>query len=352
MNNLDDPEIYKSLDPGDLFRHLIELPRQCKGVWQKALEFPLPDSFSRVTKVVISGMGGSAIGGDLVQSLSDLEGKRVDVCRDYSVHLPLDDTTLFVACSYSGMTEETISALKGVLDTPAQKLALTSGGTLLEVAQASEVPVFPIEYHAPPRAAIVYSFFALLGLLQQIGFLRDKSSSITETQAVLSKLYHDFKQETPLSRNPAKQLAVKLAGHIAVIYSAGLLSSVARRWKTQINENSKAWSFYELLPELNHNSVLGYQFPAGLSSKMFVILLRSSYLHPRVLARYQITRELLEEVGVEHQSVEPEGASHLSQIMSLLYLGDYVSYFLALLNNTDPLPTGAIDHLKNRMKQL
>lgn len=352
MIALDDPQTYDTLDPQGMGRHLARLPQQCRLAYQKALDFPLTASFFAVRRAVISGMGGSAIGGDLVQSLAELEGRRVDVYRDYALPFPMGAATLFVASSYSGMTEETLSAFRQALDSPAQKLAITTGGKLKEVAEANGVPVFPIEYEAPPRAAIAHSFFSLLGLLQKMGLLGDKREDIVETVKMLEKLYGQLGPESPLARNPAKQLATRLAGHVVVIYGAGLLAPVARRWKTQINENSKTWAFYDVFPELNHNSVLGYRFPAELAPRVFVVMLRSNSVHPRIMARYGVTGEVLDKAGVAHQTVDGEGASPLSQMMSLLYLGDYVSYFLAVLQHTDPTPVDAIDYLKKRLREL
>ena len=134
-----------------------------------------------------------------------------------------------------------------------------------------------------------------------------------------------------------------------VIYGAGITAPVARRWKTQLNENSKAWSFVETLPELNHNAVVGYEYPREMADKVFVILLRSSSLHERILLRYQITTELLTRSGVNYQVIDAEGDRPLSQMMSLVMLGDYVSYYLALLYGIDPSPVKVIDYLKAKL---
>jgi len=157
------------------------------------------------------------------------------------------------------------------------------------------------------------------------------------------------KEATPTSSNPAKQLATNLHGKITVIYGAGILSEVGHRWKTQINENSKAWAFHETFPELNHNAVVGYQFPSELASKIYVVMLRCPSLHPRTLVRYQVTGELLEQNGVSHQIIDSQGGSDLSQMMSLIFLGDWVSYYLAILYEIDPTPVEAIDYLKKRL---
>ena len=152
-----------------------------------------------------------------------------------------------------------------------------------------------------------------------------------------------------MSGNPAKQLANRLYGHLSVIYGADIVSAVAHRWKTQLNENSKAWAFYEVFPELNHNAVVGYQFPTELANKIVVVLLRSTSLQRRIQLRYQITCQLLDRAKVGYQIVDGDGTSPLSQMMSLVLFGDYTSYYLAILNKIDPTPVKAIAYLKEQL---
>ena len=157
---------------------------------------------------------------------------------------------------------------------------------------------------------------------------------------------------TPTNLNPAKQLASKLLGKLVVIYGAGILSPVAQRWKSQFNENSKTWAFYETFSELNHNAVVGYEFPQEMADKVYVVLLRCSSLHPRILARYQITCEILGKAGVEHEIIDSEGENSLTQMLSLVFIGDWTSYYLAILNHTNPTPVKAIDYLKKGLNSI
>jgi len=271
------------------------------------------------------------------------------ICRDYSLPAFVDARTLVIASSYSGMTEETISSFKQALKTEAKKMAITTGGRLKTIAAKANVPVFSFDYKAQPRVAIGFSFMAILGSLQKLGFISDQSADVAETVLTLEELSQEIAEDVVLSRNPAKQLAGALYGHLAVIYGAGILSGVARRWKTQLNENSKAWAFYELSPELNHNAVVGYKFPPDLADKVLVVLLRSSFLPKTVQASYQVVCRLLEQDKVAYQIVEGRGKSRLSQMMSLLLFGDYLSYYLAILNQTDPTPISSISYLKGKL---
>lgn len=350
MIDLDDPGIYEKVDPANMRGHIREFPQECLKAWRQALAFKLTADYSSVNKVVILGMGGSAIGGDLLSSLH-AESKVITlVHRGYDLPEFVDANTLVIAASYSGMTEETLSSFTQALAKPAMKLAITSGGELKNLAEQNGIPVFTINYSAPPRAALAHSLFPLLGIFRNIGLVTCEAEDITATVGLLNELQARIADDRPLNANAAKQLATKLYSRIAVIYGADILSPVAQRWKTQFNENSKAWAFYEVFPELNHNSVVGYEFPAELTERIFVVLLRSPHFHRRIATRYEITTELLKRAGVSFETVDGCGESALSQMLSLVLLGDWVSYYLSLLYETDPYPVEAIDYLKKKLE--
>lgn len=353
MVNLDDPKVYKRLDSVNMLAHLRAFPQQCYDAWSKARDFYLPEDYAGIDKVVILGMGGSAMGGDLLRSLIFQAGKpMVFVHRDYDLPAFVDNRTLVVGSSYSGNTEETLSAFSQALKSDCKKLVLTSGGKLKLLAEDANVPVFLIDIVGPPRAALAYSFLPLVAFLQKISLIQDKTAEVEAMIRDLEVLSREVGETVPIGSNRAKQLAIKLHGKIAVIYGAGILSEVARRWKTQLNENSKTWAFHEVFPELNHNAVVGYQFPQELAPRIHVVLLHSSLLHPRTLIRYQVTCELLKQRGVSHEIVNSHGQSELSHLMSLVFLGDWVSYYLALLYETDPTPVEAIEYLKKQMREV
>ncbi len=348
--NLDDAKVFQQYDPEDMLARIHEVPWQCEQAWQAAMNFNLPADYSKVDKVVILGMGGSAIGGDLVRSLVTTEAKLpIVICRDYDLPASVDARTLVIASSYSGNTEETLSAFEQALRIDSKRLAITTGGKLRTMAEKSNIPVFILTYKAQPRAALGFSFLPTLCFLQKLGCISDKSQDVMETGRVLRELASRINEEIPLSRNPAKQMAQSLCGCLPVIYGAGIAAEVAHRWKTQINENSKAWAFYEVLPELNHNATVGYEFPEELVSKIKVIMLRSPYFHKRVQLRYRITCELLDRARVRYEFVDAEGSSALSQMMSLVLWGDYVSYYLAILYRINPSPVKVIDYLKEQL---
>jgi glucose/mannose-6-phosphate isomerase len=205
---------------------------------------------------------------------------------------------------------------------------------------------FLVDYRAPPRAAFPHNFIPLVGILQKLGLIRDKSAEIMEALNVLDRMASELSETQPLVSNAAKKLAARLQGRVVVIYGAELFSEVARRWKAQLNENSKNWAFCETLPELNHNAVIGYEFPPEARDRVFVIMLGSGLLGSRNSLRYRATSELLQRAGIDHEFVEGRGDGTLSQIMSMVLLGDYCSFYLAMLNEVDPTTIDAIDFVK------
>jgi glucose/mannose-6-phosphate isomerase len=350
MLDTDDLKIFKQIDPSDMRAQLHDLPDQCMSAWQKALAFELPADYSDIDKIVILGMGGSAIGGDLAGSLYRSKASvTISVNRDYGLPAPVDSNTLVIASSYSGNTEETLSAFGEALKTDCKKLVMTTNGKLKGIAEKAGVPVFHIDHVSQPRAALGYSFMPLVAFLYNLGFLNEKPD-VAEMVRTLKSLLTELEENIPCRINEAKQLAAEMYGKIPVIYGAGILSEVAHRWKTQINENSKATAFYETLPELNHNSVVGYQFPAEPTSSLCVVLLRCPSLYHRTLVRYKVTSDLLEQNGIKYQIVDCTGEDELSQVMGLIFLGDWASYYLAILYEIDPTPVKSIDYLKKKLK--
>ncbi len=350
--NLDDLNLYSKLDPEGMLARIKELPMQCQKAWLAVESLALPKDFRDVNKVVVLGMGGSAIGGDLVRTLVQEEAKiPIIIHRDYGLPAFVDEKTLIIASSYSGNTEETLSGFELALKTKAKKVVITSGGKIEKLAAANRIPVYKIEYKAQPRAALGFSFIPTLGILQKLGFISNKSADVAETIQVLEKLSAKLDEKSPVKSNPAKQLAQRLYGCMPVVYGAGIAAEAAHRWKTQLNENSKCWAFYEVFPELNHNATVGFPLPQEIASKTRVVLLRSPTFNQRVKLRYEVTCELLKQSGVAYEFVDSEGKSALAQMVSLVSFGDYVSYYLALLYKVDPSPVKVISYLKERLEK-
>ena len=349
---LDEAASYQQYDPGDMGKRIRELPGVTLDAWQAAGKFELPESYRDVDKVLILGMGGSAIGGDLVRRLLMGESKvPITVLREYNLPAWVDSKTLVIASSYSGKTEETLSAFGQAVATPAKKLVMTTGGKLLEIAREHDIPAFVYSYDAQPRAAIAWGIFPLLNFFARLGFVSDKSAEVAEAAMVTEQFARKIEPGKNLAHNQAKEMAYKFHGRIPVIYGAEIAAEVAYRWQTQMNENSKHWAFSQTMPELNHNAIVGYQFPIDLIPYMSVVMLRSNHLSERNMKRYQVTAELLAHAGAKVTFTDGRGISPLAQMMSLILMGDYVSYYLAILNQIDPTPVEVINYLKSRLAE-
>ena len=347
---LDDPETYSTLDPSNLLERIAGLPDQCLLAWEQGISLPVPDKYANAEAAVVMGMGGSAIGGDLIAALAPLEnGPLVTVVRDYTLPPWLGPHTLAIASSYSGNTEETLAMYRQAREMDTKLLAVTTGGALGKLAQQDGVPLLKVAYQGEPRCALGYSFIAPMAFLCKLGFLEDRASELAEAARELQELADALSPQVPLSRNPAKTLATSLQDTLPVVYGAGFLTGVARRWKTQLNENSKVWAFAEELPEADHNSVQGLALPGEVKGQVAVVLLHSSLLHSRISQRYTATQELFHQEGIRYHQLEATGRTPLTQILSAIMMGDYVSYYLAMLNRVDPAATPALDWLKERM---
>jgi glucose/mannose-6-phosphate isomerase len=351
--NLDKYSRFSKLDPDNMLDRIGELPRQCRAAWTLVQKATLPPNYRAVRHIVIVGMGGSAIGGALLQGLVAEEcAVPITIVRDYRLPAFVQGPDyLVIGCSYSGNTEETLSAFGEGLERGARLMAVTTGGKLATMVRERGLPLVRFDYSSQPRAALGYSFVLLLGICWQLRLLRDYSADLEEAAEVMSAWQIEIGPKVPTTRNAAKQLALQLEGQLPVVYGAGFLAAAANRWKTQFNENSKHWAFFEVLPELNHNAVVGFGIPQEMQERANVLMLRSNMDHPRVQARWKVTRELLAREGVAVRELEGRGESALAQMLSLIHLGDYVSFYLAMVNDADPTPVETIAFLKRRLAE-
>jgi glucose/mannose-6-phosphate isomerase len=349
---LDDAEAHARLDPGGMLTAVRGLPEQCREAWKAAKAFEEPWNEPR-DRIVVLGMGGSAIAGDYFRALLALESAvPVFNVRQYDLPPFVDERTLVIASSFSGDTEETLSAFEQALATPARKLVITTGGRLLATARANGVRAFTFAYAGEPRAAIAWALMPLLAVAEKLGLTQGVERDIYEAVGVLTALRDECAADVPASRNPAKQLALALHERLPVVYAAGPLVEVARRWKTQLNESAKTWAFYEEMPEVQHNAIVGLGLPEATSRGTAAVFLRSQTLeHPRIRLRYDFNRQLFGSAGLETLAATARGESALAQMLSLTLLGDYAAAYLALLYGVDPTPTRVIDELKMRLAE-
>ncbi len=311
----------------------------------------LPSSFDNI---ILTGMGGSAIAGDLMTAyLQDKIATPFTVNRNYSLPRFVSERSLVLACSYSGDTEETLSAARTAFDRNATVIVLTSGGQLAELAREKGAPVIQIPTGFPPRQALGFMFFPLLHLLETLGIIKSEQPDIDETVHILHDISHHNDPKHTHGHNLCNHIAQKLYKKIPIMYTASeILYPVVVRWRNQFNENSKTLAFSNVFPELNHNEIMGCETPKELLAQFNVVLLRDSVESPRNKARLEITRELLRKCGVPIFEVFGEGKSCLARMFSHIYIGDWVSYYLAVLYGKDPMAIESIHKLKNALLQI
>jgi glucose/mannose-6-phosphate isomerase len=351
--NLDDSTRFGELDPGGMLERIGELPGQCRKAWTLVQGLELPPPHGVVRHVAILGMGGSAIGGALLRGLVAGEcAVPITIVRDYTLPASIrGPDCLVIGCSYSGNTEETLSALEEALARGTRPFAITTGGKLAALAQERQISLLRFDYQSQPRAALGYSFTLLLGLFCRLGLVRDYLPDLEEAIQVMEAWRAEIGPEVPTARNAAKSLAGRLVGRLPVVFGAGFLAAVANRWKTQFNENGKHWAFFEALPEFHHNTVVGLGIPQAVREEALALMLRSDLDYPRLQVRWEVTQELLLRERVAAETLQGRGESGLAHVLSLIHFGDYVSFYLAMLNGVDPTPVETIAFLKRRLAE-
>ena len=346
-HNLDNPDVYTRLDPSGLRMRIQDLPRHCLAAWQQVRAADLPDGWSDSDRVVIGGMGGSAIAGDLVSDLTAVQGSvPVQVVRDLQLPFLLTERTLFLACSYSGNTEETLALFDQAAKTHARIIAISGGGTLAAKAGEHQVPLLTIDVTLEPRSAVGYNLMLLLGVLERLGLLLVGEGEVDRAVQSLGQKISTLKEDVPAAENPAKQLAIELRNELILVYGSGLFGGVARRWKSQFNENAKAWSYYETIPEMLHNSVEAFRSSYPMGDRAVALLLQPNHPVEGHQRHHAVAAELLGRNKIPYHSLQGEPGPPLSQLLNMLVLGDYVSYYLALLQGVNPSPNPSIDEAK------
>lgn len=339
---LDSKQHVSSLDTKDMLRMLDDLPKHLMdGI--KVGRRVAPSKF-RPSEVVVCGVGGSAIGGDLLcEWLSTLSEVPCQVSRSYSLPSSVGKKSLAVVASYSGNTEETLSMFGEARRRKAKMVCVSSGGQLARMAARSKIPVASVPSGMMPRASLGYMLGAMIGVLERGEVLRAEGQ-VEDAVHALREVVGASKSSVPTKDNPAKKMAHELFGTIPVIVGYDLSKPVAKRWANQFNENSKIIAFSSQLPEMNHNEIVGWMMDSK-SRGFSAIFLDHGHSAPAMQRRVDATKRMYRRVAPVH-SVRALGSGPLAQMLSLLLFGDYVSVYLGLLGSEDPSSNEPIDELK------
>ncbi len=301
-----------------------------------------------IANVVIGGMGGSALAASLLASWPKLHVP-LQVVRSYDLPLYISPTTLFVASSYSGNTEETLETLAQAEKAGCEIAIIASGGELEKIATNKGYPLFKIPSNFQPRMAVLYNFAALIQLFESMGLTAKSSiTELTKTAQWLSTHVGGWGAEIPTSKNQAKQLALEIVGKSVVVYSGPVFAPVGYKWKINFNENSKNIAWCNQLPEFDHNEFLGWT-SHPVDKPYAVIDIRSKFEHSRVQKRFEIGAKLLSGRRPAPLVVEAKGETLLEQMLWTITLGDYVSIYVAFLNGINPSPVELIEKLKSEL---
>jgi glucose/mannose-6-phosphate isomerase len=354
MTDLDNAAEMARTDGHGMLDLVESFPEQCRRGWELGTSWAAGAGIGPPSSLVVAGMGGSAIAGDLVRGLlaRDLPIPTA-VTRDFEVPVWVGPDTLVICCSYSGNTRETISAFEHARGLGARVAAITSGGELLRRSSAAGSGPDPLIMPGglPPRAALGYPLFGLLALVDSWKLTSTMSDDAAGAFASLDEAKARWGVEAPEDRNDAKALARELASALPIICAPeGPLGAVAFRWRTQLNENAKMVAYDCRFPELHHNEIVGLAGPINVKRPV-VVLLRSRDECECLRARMEITRGLVERAGVRVVEFESSFEGSMASMVALAYLGDYVSVYTAVVRGVDPTPVEAIDALKKQSEE-
>jgi glucose/mannose-6-phosphate isomerase len=352
--SLDEPVDFAAADCKDILGMTEDFPNQCREGLRLGDELKLDDSYRIKYRAIVGlGMGGSAIGSDLLGAIyaNELRVPSVTV-RNYDLPAWVGKDTLVFGVTYSGDTEETLSAFDEARARGARVIGVTSGGEMARLCSADGLPCVVVPGGQPPRASTGYLLMALIAISERLGLIDDQTQARQECLDLLeaqSAEYGRHSLHLPADRHRPKELAGLLLGKVPVIYGATpSLGVVAYRWRTQFNENAKVFAHSAELPELDHNEIVGWQFGRRLLPHHCIVALTDAAMGDRMRLRLAITRQVL---GVEIYQETARGTSSLARHLSAMYVGDFTSVYLAFLNGVDPFDIGPINELKRRLAE-
>ena len=349
---LNNAKTINKVDKGSYLRHISGFSEQCHdamNIVKAVSRFP---KAKKVQNIVVLGMGGSAIGGDLLKTLLLNESKvPIVVNRNYSLPSFVDEKSLVIAVSYSGNTEETLTAFKEVIKRKSKVVVITSGGRLAFLANRQKMTLVKIPSGLPPRAAMGYLFLPMLYILEKCDLIQSQMLNVLDAINAIQEKDKAYNCGVNSPGNRAKELATKIHKKIPLIIGIeGLTDTVASRWKCQFNENSKNMAIVQNFPELGHNDVEGWKGIGKLSKNLVGLFLRSSHESEDTQNRIGVIKSFLKKHVSEIIDIKEEGSGRLTQILSLCFLGDYVSFYLSVLNKVDPAPVSNIAALKEKLR--
>ncbi len=353
---LDEAEKVRELDKGNILGSIRDLPEQVKQCWEEINAVKLPEDYKRTRNVVVCGMGGSALGGRIVDCLftDSLRGS-IEVFTGYNVPDYVGPETLVILSSYSGNTEETLQAAKEAIKRNACSFIIASGGKLAEFASKEKLPAYifnPVHNpSAQPRMGLGYSLTSILNLLARCGFISLSEEEIDKSVEMMRGLVKEYDVLSPQSANLAKRLSERLLGKLPILVASEHLAGSTHAFKNQLNENAKTFATSFDIPELNHHLLEGLSNPRSMKPLMHFIFFESKLYPENIRKRYNLTKDIVEKNDISAEIYELTGSTKVIQVYELLTLSSYVSFYLAMIYGIDPAPIPWVDYFKNKLAE-
>lgn len=356
MHVLDNPGEIKKIDKTNVYGSIEALPEQCLHAWEDVEKIKIPSDYQDFKNIIVCGMGGSSLGAHVIQALFEDKLKiPLILSRDY--HLPafVDKDTLVVLSSYSGTTEETISCVKEAITKKLRCFVISTGGELEEIAKQNKFPFYKIipkfNPSNQPRMAIGYSIFGQIAIFARLGLVNVTKQQVINLTGFLKSLNQKYKLSVPQTENQAKQLAVKVKDKIINLVAAEHLQGALHVFNNQLNENSKSFSNFFYIPELNHHLMEGLRNPDSLKENSIFVFFKSELYSEKIQKRFNITKEVVKKNGLPIAAIKLTGENKLEQCFELIGFGAYVNFYLAMLYKINPAPIPWVDYFKAELKK-
>lgn len=355
MNILDNLAQMEKLDKQGVVSSILHLPNQIEQAWEESSKIEFPPQYHHTKKVIIAGMGGSALGGRVVKALfSDKLRGPVEVCTEYKLPNYVGPDTLVILSSYSGNTEETLSAAEDALEAKASAVVIAAGGKLAELAKEKNLPSYIFVPHEnpsnQPRMALGYSVVSIMAILSSCGFIPLTDQIVEEVIAFLKDLVIELGPRTPSVKNEAKTLAKHLKNKIPALISSEHLFGVAHAVKNQFNENAKTFTVSFDIPELNHHLMEGLKFPPEASGVLHFLFFESNLYSDKIQKRYSITMDVIAKNNHHYSAYNLKSENKITQAFEMLTFGSFVGFYLSMLYGIDPAPIPWVDYFKEKLK--
>ena len=335
------------IDQSNMYKSIYEFPDHIRKAQKIGQSISLKNSYNNIKNIVVAGMGGSAIGGDIARLLLHDELKiPMYISRNYKLPNWVDNSTLVICSSYSGNTEEILSCFKDAQEKNAKIIAISTGGILTKQVNELGFDIITIPKGLQPRAALALSFVPMIYLFKSLQLITSKIiEDLTKTTSMIDMKREIYNKEK--SENPAYFLAENIYQSLPIIYGENESTAIlAVRWKGQLSENAKMLAYHNELPEMNHNEIVGWENNSNLINKISIIWLKDKDDHPRTTIRQASTKKIINNLAARHEIVSVEGTTKVDRYLNMIHMGDWLSFWCAILHGSDPTPVYKIDKLK------